>query len=215
MREEAILDAAHQLLGKLGYEEMTMDVVAAEVGIAKASLYKHFPSKERLAARTMTRLFERSISRLATLSDELPAMEKLRRMLEWVLQERLKGSIPHLPSTNGALEQGLMTDEIYLAALFTLNAALSSLVDQAKADGALSRELPTDYIVTAIYARSCDPTLDYMQRGNSYSGDEIVRHMLHAFFNGISGAGAGVNPAAATSAAASVPEIKPTLLKKP
>ena len=43
MREEAILDAAHQLLGKLGYEEMTMDVVAAEVGIAKASLYKHFP----------------------------------------------------------------------------------------------------------------------------------------------------------------------------
>ena len=64
--------------------------------------------------------------------------------------------------------------------------ALSSLVEQAKSDGALSRELPTDYIVTAIYARSCDPTLDYMQRGNSYSGEEIVRHMLHAFFVGVS-----------------------------
>ena len=158
---------------------------SAEVGIAKASLYKHFPSKEKLAARTMTRLFERTITRLSALPPELPAVEKLRRMLEWVLQERLKGSIPHLPSTNGALEHGLMTDEIYLAALFTLNAALSSLVDQAKADGALSRELPTDYIVTTIYARSCDPTLDYMQRGNSYSGEEIVRHMLHAFFVGV------------------------------
>ena len=213
MREEAILEAAHQLLGKFGYDEMTMDVVAAEVGIAKASLYKHFPSKEKLAARTMTRLFERTIMRLGTISTQLPAVEKLRAMLEWVLQERLKGSIPHLPSTNGALEQSLMTDEIYLAALFTLNAALSSLVDQAKADGALSRELPTDYIVTTIYARSCDPTLDYMQRGNSYSGEEIVRHMLHAFFNGISGAGAGV--AVATSATASNPETKPTLLKKP
>ena len=185
MREEAILDAAHQLLGKLGYEEMTMDVVAAEVGIAKASLYKHFPSKEKLAACAMTRLVERTITRLAALPPELPAVEKLRRMLEWVLQERLKGSIPHLPSTNGALEHSLMTDVVYLAALFTLNAALSSLVDQAKADGALSGELPTDYIVTTIYARSCDPTLDYMKRGNSYSGEEIVRHMLHAFFNGI------------------------------
>lgn len=186
MREEAILDAAHQLLGKLGYEEMTMDVVAAEVGIAKASLYKHFPSKEKLAARTMTRLFQRTITRLTGLPSGLSAVEKLRQMLEWVLQERLKGSIPHLPSTNGALEHSLMTDEVYLAALFTLNAALSSLVEQAKSDGALSRELPTDYIVTAIYARSCDPTLDYMQRGNSYSGEEIVRHMLHAFFVGVS-----------------------------
>ena len=63
MREEAILEAAHQLHGKFGYDEMTMDVVAAEVGIAKASLYKHFPSKEKLAARTMTRLFERTIDR--------------------------------------------------------------------------------------------------------------------------------------------------------
>lgn len=185
LREEAILDAAHQLLGKLGYEEMTMDVVAAEVGIAKASLYKHFPSKEKLAARTMTRLFERTITRLQGLPEALPAGEKLRQMLEWVLQERLKGSIPHLPSTNGALEQGLMTDEEYLAALFTLNAALSSLVDLAKAEGALANELPTDFIVTAIYARSCDPTLDYMQRGNSYSGDEIVRYMVRAFFSGV------------------------------
>ena len=185
MREEAILDVAHQLLGRLGYEEMTMDAVAAEVGIAKASLYKHFPSKERLAARTMTRLFERTVIKLQAIDASLQAGDKLRVMLEWVLQERLKGSIPHLPATNGSLEHGLMTDEEYLAALFTLNAALSSLIDQAKTEGALSQALPTDYIVTAIYARSCDPTLDYMKRGNSYSDEEIVRYMVHAFFLGV------------------------------
>ena len=185
MREEAILDAAHQLLGQLGYEEMTMDAVAAEVGIAKASLYKHFASKERLAARTMTRLFERTVIRLRAIDGKLDAGEKLRIMLEWVLQERLKGSIPHLPSTNGALEHGLMTDEEYLIALFTLNAELSTLIDAAKQQGALSKALPTDYIVTAIYARSCDPTLDYMKRGNSYSDAEIISYMVHAFFSGV------------------------------
>jgi AcrR family transcriptional regulator len=185
LREEAILDAAHQLLGRLGYEDMTMDVVAAEVGIAKASLYKHFASKERLAARTMTRLFERTVLKLNSVDASLTAVNQLRLMLEWVLRERLKGSIPHLPSTNGALEQSLMTDEEYLAALFTLNAALSALIEAAKRDGALCLALPTDYIVTAIYARSCDPTLDYMKRGNSYSDDEIVGHMVHAFFSGV------------------------------
>lgn len=185
LREEAILDAAHSLLGHLGYEEMTMDAVAAEVGIAKASLYKHFASKERLAARTMTRLFDRTVHKLAQLPSHLAAGEKLKLMLEWVLHERLKGSIPHLPATNGALEHGLMTDEEYLAALFTLNAALSALINDAKIEGALSGELPTDYIVTAIYARSCDPTLDYLQRSNSYSGEEIVRYMVRAFFAGV------------------------------
>jgi AcrR family transcriptional regulator len=185
MREEAILDAAHQLLGKMGYEDMTMDIVAAEVGIAKASLYKHFPSKEKLAARTMTRLFERTIGQIERVDSKLSAIEKLHTMLRWVLVERLAGSIPHLPSTNGVLEQSLLTDEAYLTALFTLNATLSALVEQAKSDGALSPDLPTDFIVTAIYARSCDPTLDYMQRGNSYSGEEIVEHMVSAFFQGV------------------------------
>lgn len=185
MREEAILDAAHVLLGKYGYDAMTMDDVAAEVGIAKASLYKHFESKEKLAASTMVRLFDRTVSELSAQSPEKSAYEKLRDMLEWALRERLKGGIPHLPSTSSTLEQSLMTDEPYLASLLTLNAALSKLVDDAKAEGAIAKELPTDYVVTAIYARTCDPTLEYMQRGNNYSGDEIVGFMVNGFFNGI------------------------------
>ena len=198
MREAAIVDAAHQLLGKLGYEDMTMDIVAAEVGIAKASLYKHFASKEQLASRTMIRLFNRTGEQLAALPSGLNAGQKMRAMLEWALRERLKGGIPHLPSTNGALEQSLMTDEAYLAALFTLNAALSSLVDSAKAEGAINSALPTDFVVTAVYARTCDPTLEYMLRGNTYSGDEIVNYMLNAFFLGIAAPGAGTaqNPPA-------------------
>jgi AcrR family transcriptional regulator len=185
MREEAILDAAHVLLGKYGYDAMTMDDVAAEVGIAKASLYKHFESKEKLAAKTMVRLFDRTVVELSAQSPAKTAYEKLRDILEWALRERLKGGIPHLPSTSSALEQSLMTDEPYLASLLTLNAALSNLVNAAKDEGAISKDLPTDYIVTAMYARTCDPTLEYMQRGNHYSGDEIVRFMVSAFFNGI------------------------------
>jgi AcrR family transcriptional regulator len=185
MREEAILDAAHTLLGKYGYDAMTMDDVAAEVGIAKASLYKHFESKEKLAAQTMVRLFDRTVSELNSQGASKTAYEKLRDMLEWALRERLKGGIPHLPSTSSSLVESLMTDESYLASLFTLNAALSQLVDQAKSDGVISKELPTDYVVTAIYARTCDPTLEYMQRGHTYSDDEIVRFMVNGFFSGI------------------------------
>ena len=45
-REEAIVRSVNRLLAEKGFDAMTVDEVAASVGIAKASLYKHFPSKE-------------------------------------------------------------------------------------------------------------------------------------------------------------------------
>jgi AcrR family transcriptional regulator len=44
--KDLILDAADRLLNQFGYKKMTMDNLAREVGIAKGSLYLHFPGKE-------------------------------------------------------------------------------------------------------------------------------------------------------------------------
>ena len=52
-RERAILQAACDLLGAKSFDAMTMDDVANGVGIAKASLYKHFGSKEDLCCAAM------------------------------------------------------------------------------------------------------------------------------------------------------------------
>ena len=50
VREDAIVSSVNRLLAEKGFDAMTVDEVAADVGIAKASLYKHFDSKEELAA---------------------------------------------------------------------------------------------------------------------------------------------------------------------
>ena len=75
VRENAIIDATNALLAQKGYDLMTMDEVAAEVGIAKASLYKHFPSKEALAAAAMVRLLENTIAFVRDLDTQLAAIE--------------------------------------------------------------------------------------------------------------------------------------------
>src|SRR5256885_13249634 len=49
VREQAIVAAVNRLLATKGYDAMTVDEVAAEAGMAKASLYKLFTSKEELA----------------------------------------------------------------------------------------------------------------------------------------------------------------------
>ena len=55
-REEAILQSTCRLLGEKAYDAMTMDDVANAVGIAKASLYKHFSSKEELCCAAMVQI---------------------------------------------------------------------------------------------------------------------------------------------------------------
>ncbi|MEP7090199.1 MAG: TetR/AcrR family transcriptional regulator [Nocardioidaceae bacterium] len=47
-RESQILDAALDLLGRVGYDRLTMDAVAAEAKAGKATLYRRWPSKSSL-----------------------------------------------------------------------------------------------------------------------------------------------------------------------
>ena len=47
-RRNAILDAASAVFGAKGFDASRMEDVAAEAGIAKGLLYKHFPSKDAL-----------------------------------------------------------------------------------------------------------------------------------------------------------------------
>jgi AcrR family transcriptional regulator len=53
MREQAVISAVNRMLSTKGFDGMTVDEVAAEVGIAKASLYKLYESKEALACAAM------------------------------------------------------------------------------------------------------------------------------------------------------------------
>ena len=62
--KDLILDAADRLLNQFGYKKMTMDNLAQEVGIAKGSLYLHFPSKEELVLAHIDRIVYRLLVNL-------------------------------------------------------------------------------------------------------------------------------------------------------
>src|SRR3982751_2553556 len=82
-REDAIIQSVNRLLAEKGFEAMTVDEVAASVGIAKASLYKHFPSKEDLAAAAMVRIMKRTQDFMATLPDADAPLAKLKAVARW------------------------------------------------------------------------------------------------------------------------------------
>jgi TetR/AcrR family transcriptional regulator, regulator of autoinduction and epiphytic fitness len=185
VRENAIVDATNNLLAKKGFEMMTMDEVAAEVGIAKASLYKHFPSKEALAAAAMIRLLENTLAFVRGLSSEQAALDQLKSVLQWALEIRMKGGLPTLPTENTSLRETLLNNTRYISRLMDLNELMGQTIERAKSDGAIRKDLPTEVVLFTIYARSCDPTLDYLRLGDQYSEDQVIEFLMSTCFNGL------------------------------
>ena len=185
LREEAILDATNRLLGDKGYEAMSMDDIAAEVGIAKGSLYKHFESKEALAAAVMVRLLEQTRDALEAIPHDRPAIKRLEAVLRWTLSQRLSGGVPHLPSTSPALQQALLAHRDYMDCLMSLSERIGELIQAARAEGSLQPALRDEFVLYTLYARTCDPTLDFLKAGGAMTDDEIVEQIVAGCFRGL------------------------------
>ena len=186
-REDAIVAAVNRLLAEKGFDLMTVDEVAADVGIAKASLYKHFASKEALAAAAMVRVLERGLEVIAQQAAraEASALERLREVARWTLQMQLDGQMPTLPSQNSTLRAELLGHKRYLELLMQVSDPLGEWIVQAQKDGALDRSLPPELVLYTLFARACDPVPGVLKAGGRYRDEEIVELVLRTCFAGL------------------------------
>jgi AcrR family transcriptional regulator len=185
LREQAILSSTNRLLAQKGYDSMAMDDIAADVGIAKGSLYKHFSSKEELAAAVMISLLRKTRQALDNTAAEPDPLKRMRSMLGWVLAERLSGGVPLLPSTSPALQKALTNNEAYMAELIKMSEAFGELINKAQEQGKMRKDLSSHAMLFTIYARSCDPTLDFLKMQGSMKPEQIVHYMVDACFGGL------------------------------
>lgn len=184
-REEAIVQTANRLLAEKGFESMTVDEVAASVGIAKASLYKHFPSKEDLAAAAMVRLMQRTQDFLASVPADQKPIDKLRAVVRWAMEVQLVGEMPSLPHQNSSLRAALMNNRGYLDRLVAISDTLGGWIQAAQADGTLNPKLPAIAVLYTLFARACDPVLGFLKAGGLQSDAEIVELVLATCFDGL------------------------------
>jgi AcrR family transcriptional regulator len=184
-REKAILEATNRLLSEKGYEQMVMEDIASEVGIAKGSLYRHFQSKEDLAAAVMLKLLKQTHDQLRLFAVGRPPLSQLEALLDWILRARLKGLVPHLPSASMQLREALMANKDYMNALMDLSEDLGQVIVRAKQAGKISVKLADEFVLYHFYSRACDPTLEYLKSGGSMSEDSIIESMIRVTFDGL------------------------------
>ena len=185
-REEAIIQNVNRLLAEKGFDAMTVDEVASAVGIAKASLYKHFPSKEDLAAAAMVRVMRRAQEFLQGIDPSLPVADKLKSVVRWTLQVQLAGQMPSLPSQNSSLRAALLGSREYIDGLMQISDQLGEWIEEGQRSGALNSKLPAVAVLYTLYARACDPVVEFLKSGGQHSEAEIVELVLSTCFDGLS-----------------------------
>ena len=187
VREDAIIASVNRLLADKGFDLMTVDEVAADVGIAKASLYKHFASKEALAAAAMVRLMQRTqalVDLQAARTDATP-MQRLVAITRWALEVQLAGEMPTVPSQNSSLRAELMASKSFLDAIMRVSDVLGGWIVQAQADGDIDPALPPEVVLYTIYARACDPVPAFLKAGGNFSDAQIVDLVLATCWRGM------------------------------
>ncbi len=185
-REDAIIQAVNRLLAEKGFDLMTVDEVAAEVGIAKASLYKHFPSKEDLAAAAMVRVVARAQEFIAGRPAGDRPVEQLKALVRWMLGLQLAREMPSLPHQNSSLRAALMKNKAYIDGLMKVSDHIGAWIEAAQLDGSLDRKTPPLLVLYTMYARACDPVLEFLVASAQYSDEEMVEMMVNTCFGGLS-----------------------------
>lgn len=184
-REDAIVQAVNRLLAEKGFDAMTVDEVALSVGIAKASLYKHFPSKEDLAAAAMVRVMRRAQDFISALPADAAPVENLRSVVRWVLQVKLAGEMPTLPSQNSSLRAALLSNRAYMDGLMEISDRLGAWIEAAQASGHLNAKLPAIAILYTFFARACDAVVEFLKMGELFTDEQILDMVLTTCFDGI------------------------------
>ena len=184
-REEAIIDVVNSMLANKGFDAMTVDEVAAEVGVAKASLYKHFPSKEDLAAAAMVRMMERAREFMGTISPKLADIDKLKTAAHWMMQLKLAGQMPNLPSQNSSLRATLTGHRGYVDSLMQISDTLGGWIEGAQKSGHITQKLPALVVLYTLYARACDPVLEFLKVSGQYTPEQMLDMVTTTCFDGL------------------------------
>lgn len=187
VREDAIVEAVNRLLAAKGYDSMTVDEVAAEAGMAKGSLYKHFASKEELAGAAMVRALDRALAFVDGLREQQDAtpLDQLKAVARWAMQSQLDGEMPSLPAQNSSLTASLQSHDAYMDRLISLSNKLAIWITQAQTGGQLNSALPAEMVLYILFARACDPVVAMLKASGQYTNEQILAWATTTTFDGL------------------------------
>lgn len=172
----AVLDATVDLLVEVGYEALTIEGVAARSGVAKTTVYRHWPGgREDLVLDAIARVLtpvEVPAGPSSSLRDRLVAhLERLGRMLDDARVRPVVADLVSAAERHPALAE--RTQDFVRARQAHLRALLAAAVDAGELPGGLDAERAVPALAGPIFYQRL------MARGPV--GRRLVEHVVDGF----------------------------------
>lgn len=188
-RETLILQMAEEVLMEKGFREASMDEIAARVGIAKGTVYLHFPGKEDLImalfARDMQQLLEQ-INQIV--NREESAHIRLEAVLSCMYGTFFLKRMQLLYTMYNSLDlhrycnaRGESMRELWEP----LAARVRELLETGKEAGEFDPTIPTSVMLGALFSLLSPRSYERLVVEEKMTGDELVKHLRHIYFKGI------------------------------
>jgi hypothetical protein len=102
-----------------------------------------------------------------------------------MMRLKLAGEMPNLPSQNSSLRSTLTGNRAYVDGLMSISDTLGAWIEAAQSSGSLSLKIPAHVMLYTLYARACDPVLEFLKASGLYADEEIITLVMATCFDGL------------------------------
>jgi len=187
-REALILQVAEEVLMEKGYYETSIDEIASRVGIAKGTVYLHFPSKEDLLVAIMMREIRQLIDNVKRIADiEGSAQSKLELILVGIYGNFAKHARLVSGMLHNAAPNQLKEHKEKMIAIWEEGAtAIQAIVEQGQEAGEFTTDIPPAVMVSVFLSlMSPGSYARLMQREETIEGVELAKYLTRIYCKGI------------------------------
>lgn len=155
LTRQRIVEAAAPIFNQYGYEGSSMNALMQATGLQKGGIYRHFESKEELAAEAFDYTWDAIWrTRLLDVDEHAGAIEKLRLFIANFVERRspVAGGCPVLNTAIDADDGNPVLRTRVVKALRSWTARLATWVEEAKSENAARSDVDAKAVATLIIA---------------------------------------------------------------
>jgi len=185
-REELILQCAEEVLLEKGYHDMSMDEIAARVGIAKGTVYLHFAKKEDLVHA----LLDREMLSVLQMIETAKTMDgTVRARLETILRSLYPGLSEKrdhlLYQLFSESDIRMATHEKHSAVMHEVSMQVKQLLEEGKARGEFRAEVPTRVMLLTFFSLLSARAYKRTLKDWDIEPEVVVDNIAGIYFRGI------------------------------
>lgn len=188
-RESLILRAAEEVFLEKGYYEASMEEIAMRVGIAKGTVYLHFPGKEELVAAILSRNLEAFVQGIDVVLESQPTPKtKLEALIDYMYTGLFAKQAQLISSIyNGVDIKRLFADKggCMREQWETVTNRVSQLLSDGKAMGEFDQSIPTEAMIVFFLRIFSPRNYEMLLLKETMPKKELIQYLGKIFFKGI------------------------------